>query len=712
MQTVRNLAAIPALLALEFRDVSAGSVATSATLDGVAGATPVAKVVTLLKDMQQTLETEAANDEEVHEKLACWCETNDKEKSKSVEELNARITDLLTVIDSTAAASARLKEEIANHEADLAKSQESLDTATALREKQHSEFNAEEKDMLQSISALKSAITVLSKHHPQAAFLDASAAEAAAKALELARAQFQAHQKLLRGVITPHQRRVVLALQEESKQPVMGGDYAPGSGEIFGILKQMKETFENDLAETRKEETANKQAYDGMKAAKVEEITATQQSIEQKQEQLAAADEENAQAKEEIEDSRVMLVDDNGFLMTVKQKCKLSEQEYQVRVQLRQEEIQAVVEAISILSNDDARDQFRKSYGFLQVNARQASVGKHEQDDVRKQAANVLRQASLKAGGNPQLGALAARVQLDAFTKVKEAIDNMVTELLQEKQDEIKHRDSCISEQNENTRLTEREERTKAELQATKEGLEMTIKEKQDSIKNLEAEITELNTQIKRKGEDREFENKDFQTTVADHRETQALLQKAIAVLKAVYEKRNVVMPTAGSLVQAKKGKKQEPDEEDPFAPKMAPEAPKYDEYKGGKAASGGVVALIEQIYNEAVNMEKDVLKQEQDAQAEYELFVKETNAAIASKQLAIVNTSEDMEKAKQQLITTEDDLTNSVTQLEQLSNTKGALHQSCDFILRNFDVRQEARDDEVEALRQAKAILSGMQVE
>jgi hypothetical protein len=46
--------------------------------------------------------------------------------------------------------------------------------------------------------------------------------------------------------------------------------------------------------------------------------------------------------------------------------------------------------------------------------------------------------------------------------------------------------------------------------------------------------------------------------------------------------------------------------------------------------------------------------------------------------------------------------------ELEQLANYKADLHKSCDFTLKNFDSRQEARDQEVEALRQAKAILSG----
>jgi len=37
-----------------------------------------------------------------------------------------------------------------------------------------------------------------------------------------------------------------------------------------------------------------------------------------------------------------------------------------------------------------------------------------------------------------------------------------------------------------------------------------------------------------------------------------------------------------------------------------------------------------------------------------------------------------------------------------------GALHEGCDFTLDNFEVRQEAREGEVEALKQAKAIFSG----
>merc|ERR1719214_496903 len=126
---------------------------------------PVTKVINLLKDMQAQLEKEAKEDEEVYEKVACWCETNDKEKTAAIAEAEARITDLTSTIEEHTATSSRLNTEIKNLEAEIAKNTEALEKATAIRQKELAEFNAEEKDMLQSIGALKSAVTVLSKHH-------------------------------------------------------------------------------------------------------------------------------------------------------------------------------------------------------------------------------------------------------------------------------------------------------------------------------------------------------------------------------------------------------------------------------------------------------------------------------------------------------------------------------------------------------------------
>lgn len=42
---------------------------------------PVSKVIQLLKDMSSQLEKEAETDQDIYDKMACWCSTNDKEKN-------------------------------------------------------------------------------------------------------------------------------------------------------------------------------------------------------------------------------------------------------------------------------------------------------------------------------------------------------------------------------------------------------------------------------------------------------------------------------------------------------------------------------------------------------------------------------------------------------------------------------------------------------
>merc|ERR550532_3660577 len=180
------------------------SVSSALSFDVVAAKNrPVSKVITLLKDMLKQLEKEAAEDEDIYDKVACWCETNDKEKTKSIAEAEARIEGLTTKIEEHTANSARLGTEIKNLEKEVAKNQNSLAKATALREKQLAEFNAEEKDLLESISALKAAITVLEKHQsflqlPRSHVLDLAAT---------VQLQMSKHAPLLQGVLSPQERR-------------------------------------------------------------------------------------------------------------------------------------------------------------------------------------------------------------------------------------------------------------------------------------------------------------------------------------------------------------------------------------------------------------------------------------------------------------------------------------------------------------------------
>merc|ERR1719254_191084 len=649
---------------------------------------PVSKVITLLKDMLKQLEKEAEEDEEIYDKMACWCETNDKEKTKAIADAEARISDLTTKIEELTASSARLNTEIKNLEKEVAENQNALDKATAIREKQLAEFNEEEKDNLEAISALKAAITVLSKHN---SFLQMPKSHLSGVAASVQN-QMQKHESLMVGVLTHTQRRALTAFLQSPEDyfdaaPTFKQSYAPQSGEIFGILKQMLETFEKDLAESQKEEMANQKAYEDVKKAKEDEIAAGQAQIDKKTEQLADTDEKNAQAKEDIEDTKKSLAADEEFLMMLKEKCSMTDAEWEERQKTRQLEMEAVSKALAVLSTDDAHDLFTKTFNpsFVQTESAMNS-------ERRMQASKLLPSVAQKLQ-NPRLATLAVRVRLDAFTRVKKAIDDMVAQLLKEKEDEIKHKDFCVDEFNTNELQTEKKEREKADLTAKIEDLEMTIKQLTEAIDTLKSEVAEMQVQMKRAGEDREKENKEFQMTVADQRATQKLLAAALNILKGFYEKK-----AKAALVQTNQ-------------PAGPPPPPGFESYKKN-AAAPGVMGMIQQIINDAKAMEAETIRSEEDAQKAYEDFVKDMNASIEAKSKDIVNKSETKAKAEADRVEAKEDKEAVMLELEQLANYKAELHSSCDFVMKNFEIRQTARDEEIEALKQAKAILSGAKFE
>merc|ERR1719221_1179421 len=95
--------------------------------------------------MLKQMEKEAEEDEDIFDKMACWCEVNDKEKTKSIKDAEARIAELQVQIEEDTAISSRLNTEIKNTAAEVAQDQEALDEATAIRKKELAEFNEENK---------------------------------------------------------------------------------------------------------------------------------------------------------------------------------------------------------------------------------------------------------------------------------------------------------------------------------------------------------------------------------------------------------------------------------------------------------------------------------------------------------------------------------------------------------------------------------------
>merc|ERR1719160_659148 len=316
------------------------------------------------------------------------------------------------------------------------------------------------------------------------------------------------------------------------------------------------------------------------------------------------------------------------------------------------------------------------------------------QKELRSQAVSALQRAA-KVSGSPEIALLATSAQLDTFTKVKELIDKMVTELTKQQADEVAHRDWCIDELNSNKRDTAAAYDRKASLEASIADLTKNIENLTKDIDASKAAVAETMDQMKRASETREAENADFQTTVNDHRVMSMILTKALDRMKQVY-----------ALLQQRA----------PGAPHIQTSGTHTDPGNGpakfktyGKNAGGGrVVKMLEEILADTKKVEDQSMVSEQDAQSAYEDFMKDSNKMITKTTQAIADMEGARATAKEELSAAETDFSQTMTELEGLDATKADLHKSCDFILKNFDARQAARAAEMDALREAKNILSG----
>merc|ERR1719329_1351208 len=463
-----------------------------------------------------------------------------------------------------------------------------------------------------------------------------------------------------------------------------GGEYSPQSGQIVGVLKQMKDEMTAELSDEEQKEREASGAFADMRKAKTLEIRSGEEQAETKEDRLAETNNELAEAKEDLDKEGVVLGDAQEFAVNLKKTCDEADANFADRRKNRGDEISAVSETIEILTADAARDAMRGTYSFLQARSR----SKYE--DRQARAAALLRKASVKF---PGLALVASTAQLDTFGRVKKAIDDMISQLKIEQADEVKKNDWCKREIHDNEMAYEKLDVKKGDLVASISDMETTIASLDAAIKDGRASIAQLHQDLQRASEDRKRGNTDYRMMVEDQTMTVEVLIKASNKLASFYNKESLVQANRASLLEKGKGK-QTP----PVAQK---------EYKPNDGATG-ILGMIDKLIGEAKNLVQDAKKGEAQAQADYEKLVKDTSDQVNAISQEITNKIEVKASTDKDKAAADGDLKDAVSELEDLFNYGKNLGDECGYIIKNFDVRQQARTKEIGSLQEAKNILSG----
>jgi len=435
-------------------------------------ANPIRRVVTMLQEMQVKVTQEGEKEQALFDKFMCYCKTAGGDLEASIKAGKAKITSLEELLKTGKEKMEQLEADLKEHEASRTEAKEAMAAATALREKEAAAFAKFSEDSKTNLAALAKAIPAI-ESGMAGAFLQTTEAN------NLKRFAME------KAEISDETRQEVLAFLSGKEE------YAPQSGQIVGILKQMEDEMAKALEEAEAAEAEAIKAYDALMAAKQKEVETLNAQIEEKLTRKGELGVELAGGLNELEDTKVSVAEDEKFLAELETGCATKEKEWAEVCKTRREELVALAETIKILNDDDALELFKKTLpsasSLLQVTESAQSLRKRALLAVKGAVNN---RALL--GAQPQLDliAMALSGKSRGFEKVIGMIDEMVANLKKEQADDEAKKEYCDKE-------FDSSEDKKKELDLKVSDSATAIEELEGSISTLTEEIAALGAGIK-----------------------------------------------------------------------------------------------------------------------------------------------------------------------------------------------------------------------
>merc|ERR1719230_1365234 len=638
----------------------------------------------------------------------CWCETGAADLETSINAGERKVPQCAANIEEMEALIAQLKAEIAKAKGDREAALKAVASLKIERAKGAAAFKKSQEDLLTNIAALKKAITALEKGMA-GAFLQTSTAS------------------LLRQLtvslnnMRDSDRDMLSAFLSEGQGE--SAEYAPQSGEIVGILKQMLDTMIGQLKDVEGDEKEGILNFEMMVKAKLKLIDTLTKAIEEKLMRLGELMVKLTQVKEDLDDTSKSLGEDKKFLADMDDICAKKKAEWELRCKMRSEELLALADTIRILNDDDSLELFKKT--LPSASLLQMAVGSIQ---VRKKALQVLH-ASRGRGKSQDyrvsLIVMALRNGKVSFDKIIKMIDDMLKLLGEEQIGDDAKKMYCEKQIDKTEDEVKELDHQIADLAKAIDDTKENIATLTEEIAALEEGIKELDKSVAEATATRKEEHEDFSAELAANTAAKDILGIAKNRLNKFYNPKLYKPPPKRELTEAERitvnnGGTLAPTaapggiagtgvtvfEQTDGAPPPPPET--FGAYKKQGVANGGVMAMMDELEAE---LDKDIQEgkiDEKNAQEEYEEFIAdsaekraEDAKAIGDKVAAKAEAEVDLQKMSEEK---KDKTMESMAKAEALKD----LHAACDWLLENYGTRKEARAGEIDALKKAKAALSG----
>jgi len=648
------------------------------TPSGASEVAPVQKVLDMLGQMKVKAATARQQEQKVFAEYQEWADDRATELGFEIKTGESEIEKLVAFIEQADNTVATLGEEIAELESEIAGFQADQKAATEQRRIEHEEYMNASQDYAESVDALEQAIQVLKQQaysRPQAELL----------------LQQMAKTK-------PGLHRVIAALLEEQSSnhgaPAVAA-YEFQSDNIIEILENLHDKFKGDLSETEREEGNRNHAYDLSMLHLSNSLAQTEADRNEKAAVRAKKAAASADAKGQLADTRTGLAEDQKDLANTKSTLAAKTAAFESNQKIRAEEIDAIGQAIEIISNPTVASAYSthiKSLVQVAVPVRPAGLSllqtgmrtASERAIAKIQAAAFLKERAATLNSDV-LAKAADSVANNPFAKVIEMIKNLLAKLKEEAASEATHKAWCDDELKKNKLKREKKGAKVDQLTASITQMAGQIQTMAADIATLAKEQAELSKAMAEAISIRQKEHDENVGTISDSQAAQEAVQQALVILREFYSKQE------GFLQQG------------------AQQVPALEPYKGLQGSKGGVIGMLEVIESDFARLESETKAAEAQAASEFEAFMSDSKASKKEKhdhefKLSLEKDQKEFEKGR-----ANDELEVTQEELDASNAYFADLKPACLEVHVSYEERVRHREEELAALRQAYEILDGM---
>jgi chromosome segregation ATPase len=629
-----------------------------ATLATASPGSSVRKVIELVQGLKAQVEKDQATEADQMKEFNQYCDDNQSATKYAIETAASDIERYQAVIEDQngiiSASNARLE---ALGQENAAKSSE-LDSATNVRNSEHKDFKAAEKELVEAVDTLDRAIIIIRR---SLSFVQGGGKSNVNVRQLLEKLSVPMAAIIDAAWIDPKSKDVLTDLMQQPQASV--SNYDNHSGGIIETLEEMKDKAEASLSSLRRDETKARHAFEMLSQSLQDALKVNARETSEQQQRQAAAGQELGHAKADLAATQASKKADEQSLANLIAECDNRNAEWDHRQADARKELQALAQAIEILSG--------KFAAFVQTTT--AVTKSHEMGSAKRDQVAAMLKKMYRNYHQYGLMQIANSATSDPFGKVRGLINDMLTKLEQESAADADQNAFCVKETKESEASRDKKNSDADKFRARIDKAKAAIANLGEEVSTLDSELAAIDKAVaeatKLRGEQRAEHDK----VTTDYKESIDSLVAAIQTLKDYYQGEAKAAGDGGA---------------------------KFD-------SANPIIAILEQAESDFTKLLAEANSDEAEAIDAFKKMSQDNKVSKAAKRASKEGKISERKQLGVALGDYNNDLDTTNTELDAVMAYLAKLRDQCVAKAMNYEERKARRDAEIAGLKEALEILS-----